>query len=274
MPPSHTILVLKDSPIQWTHHTYNPWLGCRKVCDECDLCYIVHQTPLRVRGITHGSERHRCAASTLRQPFAWNRAAQKSGERHRVFCLSLGDWADGEVPDEWRHHLFQIIKMTQQLDWLLLTKRPKLAARFLQVAPDNVWMGVSAGVDPSPIFDIRARIHFLSCEPMLRPMDEIHASKFDWIIFGGESDPGRSARPCDIRWIRDGLRFCQNQDIPAFVKQLGAKPYEMKVCPFDRMGLEPARLLMRDSHGGDISEWPEDLRVREFPKPSQTRPST
>lgn len=244
---------MKNSAIQWTHHTYNPWLGCRKVCPECDLCYIVHQTPLRVRNIVHGSDRHRCAASTLRQPHAWNKLAQKSGERHRVFCLSLGDWADAEVPDDWRDDLFNVIDATPNLDWLLLTKRPKLAKRYLKEAHANVWLGVSAGVDPAPIFDIPARIHFLSCEPMLHPVDHLTIAKFDWVIFGGESDPKGNARQCNVDWIREGLRLCHALDIPAFVKQLGANCWNGQ------------KLNLRDSHGGDWSEWPEDLRIREFP---------
>lgn len=248
-----------NSPIQWTHHTYNPWMGCRKVCEECDLCYIVHQTPLRVRGIVHGSERHRCADSTLKQPYAWNRAAEKAGERHRVFCLSLGDWADSEAPDQWRDDLFRVIDETPHLDYLLLTKRPKLALRYRSSVPDNVWMGVSAGVDPSPIFDIKARIHFLSCEPILRPLDETHAAKFDWIIFGGESDPSGRARISQLDWFYRGLGFCEQHKIPAFVKQLGANCWNSH------------RLVLKDSHGGDWNEWPADLRVREFPKQSQNK---
>lgn len=230
-------------------------MGCRKVAPECDNCYIVHQTPLRVRNIVHGPERHRCSESTLRQPFNWNRKAVKAGERHRVFCLSLGDWADGEVPDEWRDHLFQVIKMTPQLDWLLLTKRPKLALRYLdrRFLPLNVWMGVSAGVDPEPIFDIPARIHFLSCEPMLHAIDTSHLKRFSWVILGGESGP--NARKCGVEWIRDAVYFCRETGIPVFVKQLGSN--------IASGGSLPQRL--KDSHGGDMSEWPEDLRIRQFP---------
>jgi protein gp37 len=238
---------MKNSSIQWTHHTYNPWLGCRKVAPECDNCYIIHQTPLRVRNIVHGSERHRCADSTLRQPFVWNRAAENAGERHRVFCLSLGDWADGEVPDEWRDKLLQTIRETPSLDWLLLTKRPKLAARYISSVPINVWLGVSAGVDPVPLFDIEARTYFLSCEPMLRPLGQTAKDlPFDWIIFGFESGP--HARIGNDEWIRDGINHCRDNGIAPFVKQLGTNP------------------RFKDSHGGDMSEWPEDLRIREFPE--------
>jgi protein gp37 len=256
---------MENSKIQWTHHTHNPWLGCRKVADECDNCYIVHQTPLRVRNIVHGSDRHRCSESTLRQPLSWNRKAEKAGERHRVFCLSLGDWADGEVPNEWRDDLFDMIGVTKNLDWLLLTKRPMLARKYLQSRelPENVWLGVSAGVDPTPIFDVPAKIHFLSCEPMLRPLDETHAAKFKWIIFGGESDPRGNARECRTDWIRDGLRFCNRHGIAPYVKQLGANAMEYSMKGSENDGWY--RLPLRDSHGGDWGEWPENLKVREFP---------
>src|SRR5205085_9355255 len=113
-----------QTSIQWTQHTHNPWLGCRKVADECERCYIVRQTPLRVRGIVHGSERHRCSEATRKQPLAWDRSAARAGKRQRVFCLSLGDWLDNEVPVEWLRGLIETIHTTPHLDWLLLTKRP------------------------------------------------------------------------------------------------------------------------------------------------------
>jgi len=117
----------------------------------------------------------------------------------------------------------------------------------------NIWIGVSAGADQAAALEIPARIHFLSCEPMLHPLDTTHAARFDWKIFGGES--GAHARPCRTDWIREGVIFCRDYKIAAFVKQLGTRAQ-------DPTG-EPLRL--RDSHGGDMSEWPEDLRVREFP---------
>lgn len=89
---------------------------------------------------------------------------------------------------------------------------------------------------------------------MLRPLDIAHVWEFDWIIFGGES--GNRARPCDLRWIRDGIILCRGvQGCAPFVKQLGANA-------IDKHG----PVQFRDSHGGDWDEWPSDLRVREFPR--------
>ncbi len=182
--------------------------------------------------------------------------ARIAGETKRVFCLSLGDWADGEVPDGWRDDLFEIIRKTDNLIWLLLTKRPKLALRYVDkrgFVPLNVWIGVSAGVDPEPIFDIPAKVHFLSCEPMLHAIDETHLKRFSWVILGGESGP--KARVCGLGWIRDAIWLCRDAGIPVFVKQLGSN--------IASGGTLPQRL--KDSHGGDPEEWLEDLRVREFP---------
>jgi protein gp37 len=115
------------------------------------------------------------------------------------------------------------------------------------IAPANVWIGVSAGADQAAALAIPARVHFLSCEPMLHEMDATHAADFDWIIFGGESGP--NARFCATRWIRKGVEFCAANGIAAFVKQLGAN------CGFSLI----------DKKGGGPKEWPADLRVREFP---------
>lgn len=266
--------------IQWCHHTHNPWRGCRKVSDECENCYIVHTPPFRVTGQVHGSERKRAGESTLKEPYAWNRAAEKAGERRRVFCLSLGDWLDDEnVPIEWLAQLLKTIYETPWLDWLLLTKRPqKWRKRILEVMalielefngfsewvsdwntgtpPENIWIGVSAGANQEAALAIPAKVHFLSCEPMLHALDETHAARFDWIIFGGES--GHDARECYIEWIRDGVAFCRAHDIACFVKQLGARP-------MSRTGWDGPLKCITDKKGGDPVEWPEDLRVREFP---------
>lgn len=290
------------SNIQWTHYTFNPWLGCRKVAPECLNCYIVTTPPFRFRKLTHGAVRTRTAESTWKQPLAWNRAAAKEGTRRRVFCASLSDWLDDEsVPIEWLCDLLKLIRETPHLDWLLLTKRPQnWKPRMLAASkagslfafgwlggigmdfPPNVWIGISAGADQAAALAIPARIHFLSCEPMLKPMDTTHAAGFSWIIFGGES--GKQARPVDIGWIRRGMEFCAENEIACFVKQMGAKPYFPIRGNMMRSGTDEMQFhskaksqfildvnqmknfqTLADSHGGDMEEWPEDLRVREFP---------
>jgi len=280
--------------IQWCCYSFNPWLGCRKVADECKNCYIITTPAFKFRGLKHGAERIRTAESTWKNPLAWNRKAAREGVRERVFGNSLCDWLDDEnVPIEWLSDYMRLIFSTPELDWLLLTKRPQnwqqriegafhsLFDRGFQedagrleswlacagtgplagVPPRNIWIGVSAGADQKAALSIPARIHFLSCEPMLRPLDTTHADRFDWIIFGGESDgkSGKNARRCDVDWILNGVTFCNERGIACFVKQLGAKPFQNVDSPMEDLH------TLKDSHGGDISEWPEDLRVREFP---------
>lgn len=284
------------STIQWCRYTFNAWLGCRKVAPECQNCYITSTPTFKFRGLTHGPVRVRTAESTWKQPLAWNRKAAREGVRERVFSLSLGDWLDDEnVPIEWFADLLWLVECTPCLDWLLLTKRPQNWGRRLMdaeeylksshkdyrleralwihqwltgKAPHNVWIGVSAGADQAAALEIPARIHFLSCEPMLRPLDTTHAARFDWIIFGGES--GKHSRPTDIEWIRAGLKFCRTHNVAPFIKQMGAHLIHEKWPKAEREFNNFGRIEnfdFKDSHGGDIDEWPEDLRVREFPTP-------
>lgn len=168
--------------------------------------------------------------------------------------------------------------------------------------PHNVWLGVSvedqkrADERIPELLKIPAVVRFLSVEPLLEQVDLRLQSrddfsdsghgvgrfkKIDWAIFGGESGPG--ARPCNIEWIRDGMRQCRAAGVPVFVKQLGGHVIDRNDAGFDGDDGEwpmdthyreidhgyqgaPIRILLKDKKGGEPCEWPEDLRVREFPK--------
>lgn len=181
--------------------------------------------------------------------------------------------------------------------YMALTKRPSRMVEFAQWLhnwgwewPANVWAGASVTTQKTVdnriphLLRVPDAVRFLSVEPMLGPIDLTPwlgwsgermtaawpmvwvAPRVDLVIFGGESGP--DARPCDLAWIRDGVRQCKAAGVSAFVKQLGANPVDTTPPPpgssstndFDR------RIRLRDSHGGDWSEWPEDLRVREMPR--------
>lgn len=287
-----------NTKIQWATHTFNPWRGCRKVSEECANCYIVTTVPFRTTGQTHGSVRVRAGSGTLAEPLLWNKKAARDAQsyagnpmqarfdgrpymRPRVFCLSLGDWLDDEnVPAEWVAALLKTIQDTPKLDWLLLTKRPqnweqRMSAALavsdegaLRIAyewlgclnpPPNVWFGVSVGADQKAALNIPAKIHFLSVEPMLRPLDLRYVAHFNWVILGGESGP--NARPVDIEWVKEAVSDCQKLQVPVFVKQLGKSYYEFE-------GSQKKRIFLDDKKGGEPAEWPEELRVREFPNVS------
>jgi protein gp37 len=120
--------------ISWTDHTFNPWIGCSKVSPGCANCYAAEQNKLRkwTAGGEWGKERRRTSPANWKGPVKWNADAQGGYAvagfdqvRPRVFCASLADWLDDEVPVEWLADLLSLIRATPNLDWLLLTKRPE-----------------------------------------------------------------------------------------------------------------------------------------------------
>lgn len=316
-----------NSKIEWTDHTFNPWIGCTKVSPGCTHCYAEARDKRLTKGgkAAHwgkGAPRQRTSAATWRNPVKWDREraayVEKSKQlgygrtdNEKVFP-SLCDWLDPEVPIEWLADFLVLIDSTPNLDWLLLTKRPELFVdricevfefigqdeeRFLQwhgahaiaegwisegpatKPPHNVWLGVS--VEDQKRADERipillqtpAAIRFLSCEPLLGPIDltdplygvlmtDDSMPRVDWVIIGGES--GSNARPCNVKWIRSIVAQCKAADVPAFVKQLGSKPVSAR--QLGRTIDVETFIDLKHSKGGDPSEWPEDLRVREFPK--------
>lgn len=169
----------ENSKIEWCDHTFNPWIGCTKVSAACDHCYAEPMATNRL-GVAWGpgAPRRRTAASTWKQPLAWDRKAAKEGRRARVFCASLADVFDAEVDEAWRDDLFALIDQTPNLDWLLLTKRPAVARKVMPERPrPNVWLGVT--VEDQKMADLRipllletpAAVRFLSMEPLLGPVD-------------------------------------------------------------------------------------------------------
>src|SRR5690348_7136536 len=127
----------ENSKIEWTDHTFNPWIGCQHVSRGCDHCYAETMMDRRYGRVTWGpnGERQRTSNRYWRQPLRWNEQAseyeRQHGRRPRVFCASLADVFDNKVPPEWRKDLFDLIRSSWRLDWLLLTKRPQNIAKML-----------------------------------------------------------------------------------------------------------------------------------------------
>src|SRR5438132_7048312 len=114
-----------NTKIPWAHHTFNGWIGCTAVAPECEHCYA--EAMSKFRGWAQwgvGKPRMRTSEENWKKPLRWNREADALGIRYRVFSSSLSDVFDTEVPAEWRNDLFELIRKTPNLDWLLLTKRP------------------------------------------------------------------------------------------------------------------------------------------------------
>lgn len=227
---------MKNSYIEWTHHTFNPWLGCAKCSAGCENCYAPNSPGIAFKGIKWGPSATRVRTTTAwRSPLAWNRDARKKGERQRVFCASLADvFEDNAQVALWRDELHQLINDTPHLDWLLLTKRPHVALAYYQTraVPQNVWMGVTAENQAMadlriPILEqINAKVRFLSCEPLLSAIDlrpALARGGIHWVIAGGESTARKDEvhRPIDLAWARSLREQCAERRVAFFFKQVG-----------------------------------------------------
>lgn len=288
---------MKDTKIEWAHHTFNPWRGCTKVSEGCRNCYadaFSSRNP-KVLGVWGPNGTRVVAADAAwKEPLKWDRAAKAAGERHRVFCASLADVFEGPdtMPAEsWdavtqaRKRLGKLILDTPNLTWMLLTKRPQnilpisadMWVRFggpTTPLPDNVWIGVSvenqqAANERIPhLLKVPARVRFLSCEPLLGPVEldewlpaccergdregspcpvciedgrKYEHPGIHWVIVGGESGP--NARPMHPDWARSLRDQCQAAGVAFFMKQMGGAKDKCH----------------------DLASIPEDLHLREFP---------
>ncbi len=252
----------ENSKIEWTDHTFNPWIGCTKVSPACDHCYA-EAWAKRSGRVRWNAERQRTGAANWNQPLKWH-ASIPDGERKRVFCASLADVFDNEVPWEWRHDLFELIRRTPRLDWLLLTKRIGNAKAMLtEEGMDcayNIWIGATVidqtefDRDVPKLLRTPARVRFLSVEPMLGPI-EIAAqagalSPLHWVICGGESGP--HARALDQEWALRLREGCAARGIAFFMKQGSQANWE---------------------RFKDFRAFPAALQVREWPQPTTDKPS-
>ena len=220
---------MENSAIQWTDHTFNPWIGCTQVSPACDNCYAMVMMDQRYGRVKWGpgQPRYRTSPSNWRKPITWNRKAEKLGIRFRVFCASLADVFDSEAPQEWRDALWGLIEATPNLDWLLLTKRPSSIARMVRWGdtwPENVWIGTSvenadyARTRLPAITALPAAVRFISAEPLLG--DFVIPDGINWVIVGGES--GSGWRPLNLDYARSLRDQCQALQIPFFFKQHSA----------------------------------------------------
>jgi protein gp37 len=222
--------------IEWTDHTFNPWLGCTKVSPACDHCYAEALMDKRYGRVRWGSgeDRVRTSAENWKLPHRWNRQADM--QRPFVFCASLADVFDNEVDPAWRRELFELIDQTPKLVWLLLTKRIGNVLKMTDVAagnpilPRNVAIGATMANheeydrDKFKLRDVATKRNplftFGSFEPLLGAI-ALDDYAPDWIICGGES--GREAREMKPAWarsLRDGSKYFGRS---FFMKQMTSK---------------------------------------------------
>jgi len=264
----------ENSAISWTTHTFNPWWGCTRIegspaCgpaegEEGAVCYaevwsercgysdVGSKFPIwgaheqrRYFGDKHWAE-----------PLKWNKDAEKTGERARVFCMSMGDWAEGR-PDQQPHleRLWDLILKTPMLDWLMLTKRPQLITKLCPLHSQRIWQGTTTenqywlNLRWEHLKRVDAEIYWLSVEPMFEelflPYDFLRLGKRAWVICGGQSGP--HARHMNPEWARALLRQCQLHGVRFHMKQMSGTTKTA------------------------LQAIPPDLMVREYPEPGMPR---
>ena len=218
--------------IEWTEETWNPLRGCSLVSAGCLNCYamaLAHSPQLQryYGGLTELSSGNkprwtgevRLVPELLEQPLRWKRP-------RRIFVNSMSDLFHEQVPLSFIREVFSVMREAHQHQFQVLTKR---AERLWELDssldwPDNVWMGVSIENDrytyrADLLRGTRARIKFLSIEPLIGPVPSLSVEGLDWIIVGGES--GRGARPMELDWAREVRDKCIDADVSYFLKQLG-----------------------------------------------------
>ena len=195
------------------------------------------------------------------EPLSWNKEAASAMRRDRVFCASMADvFEDRRDLDPARERLWNLIAATPNLDWLLLTKRPQCVSRLVPWAdnwPSNVWLGTTAENQRwadkrvPQLLEQPAVVHFLSCEPLLGPVDLFRWLPFAgrnraiaWVIAGGES--GHRARPMNPDWARTIRDQCEARDVPFHFKQWG------NWRPAGSATLEEGSRVLRGSDGSPI----------------------
>lgn len=257
----------ETSSIEWTDATWNPVRGCTKISPGCKHCYA-ETFAERFRGVPgHAFEQGfdlRLVPEKLREPIKW-----RSGRR--IFVNSMSDLFHADVLTEYIRKVCDVMLEAPQHEYQVLTKRADRLREVLSrtdfadaaQAPHILW-GVSVEdrkygvprIDQLRRTPVRRR--FLSIEPLLEDLGDVDLCGMDWVIVGGES--GHSARRLDVEWVERLIAAARRDGVPIFVKQLGLHPY---------MGDAPFRIIdsegKKDRKGKTIEEWPEHLRIREFP---------
>lgn len=258
---------MAKTKIEWTNASWSPCTGCTPVSDGCKHCWAAAnakrfwsvQYPqintLKVNGLydpLFGETRARrfsdvqCHPERLKQPYKWN------NPRRIAVCL-MGDLFHKDVPTEFIKRVVRVMQDCPRHIFQVLTKRPERLSEIKEYWTENIHVGVSVedqlSADKRIIqllnTDLDDALRFVSIEPMLGPVNLLPKLKLDWVILGCESGPGR--RPMKLEWARSIRDECQAAGVPLFVKQLPAWPCEgARVCH-------------------DMSQFPTDLQIREFP---------
>lgn len=215
---------MAQSSIEWTEMTWNPTTGCTKISAGCKFCYAeIMSKRLKAMRIPKYKDgfKVRTHEDQLGIPYTWKRSKV-------VFVNSMSDLFHEDIPLDFIKKVFKVMNENPQHVFQVLTKR---AERLLQVHKElkwthNIWMGVSvedervkARIDF--LRRTKAKVKFLSCEPLIGPLKKLNLMKIDWVIVGGES--GHHPRPMNEEWVLDIQEQCEKKDVAFFFKQWGGR---------------------------------------------------
>lgn len=215
---------MKQSKIEWTELTWNPITGCTKISAGCKFCYAeVMSKRLKAMGVEKYQNGFKLALheNVLAEPYSWKHPKI-------VFVNSMSDLFQKNVPIEFIQKVFTVMNENPQHVFQILTKRADILLEYDQAKllkwTHNIWMGVSVEDDRVKdriklLSKTKAKVKFLSCEPLIGPIGKMNLKQIDWVIVGGES--GRKPRPMNVDWVLDIKEQCDESDAAFFFKQWG-----------------------------------------------------
>jgi protein gp37 len=210
------------SNIEWTEMTWNPVTGCTKISQGCKHCYAER---MATRLHAMGSSRYRNGFrltlhhDLIELPKTWKKPRV-------VFVNSMSDLFHEDVPADFIRRIFETMEACPQHTFQVLTKRSERLRKLGPSLPwpSNVWMGVSVENAPATkripdLLSVPGQVRFLSCEPLIGPLENLPLNGIHWVIVGGESGPG--ARRMNPEWAKSIHRQCRQVGVPFFFKQWG-----------------------------------------------------
>lgn len=221
------------SDIEWTEMTWNPVAGCSVLSDGCTNCYAMR---LAARLEAMGMEKYKGLTRKTGGKYKWTGkvrcnpksldAPRKVKKQSLIFVNSMSDLFHDGVPLGYIQKVFRVMKETPQHTYQVLTKRAERLEELsgeLQWAA-NIWMGVSVESSKfkyriNHLRNTKAKVKFLSLEPLLGPLGRMNLKKIDWVIAGGESGPG--ARLMEEYWVRNIRDQCVDKNVAFHFKQWG-----------------------------------------------------
>lgn len=211
------------SKIEWTEQTWNPATGCSKISEGCRNCYAETMARrLKAMGLKGYENGFKLTLQPDRLDEPLNRKKPTI-----YFVNSMSDIFHERIPEEYIRQVFDVIKICSWHTFQVLTKRAERMSHFFKThdVPKNAWLGVTVEnkKDGVPRIDflrrIKARVRFLSMEPLLEDLGPVDLSGIQWTIVGGESGP--KARPMMPEWAENIKNLCDLYSVSFFFKQWG-----------------------------------------------------